>query len=207
MSQETTNISKERAMGRLTENIRRIICLALIKHRFEAQKAQLKEREFDLALELYETQYPTALRKQMSLLPEGFLPTSCAVNFVIVNDGEKWPRRNLIRLRHYLPLANIALIGNTDHYLQLKSDSRLTKKVERFMADAAQLMKDEDETKKQTNDALKAFTTIKNLLKGWPEVEPFVPRMKVKQKLPSVPRAALNSALKLPAIKAAGASA
>lgn len=200
-------------MTRLTNEIRKTIKEAVLRHRFEEQAEALVADRAAFAGEVYNDVYRKSDRDKMEALPNGWLPTTSSVSVrfgetaygryedfpfdgAIYGDiakvrkrTDKSPQRCERRVphKHY---SGCSKVYGDDH--------RLSSKHAALKERADELQTEIVAAARQVTAALDSANTVKQLLEAWPEVEPFVPVRSAKANLPAVPVDALNKLLDLP---------
>lgn len=181
------------ASKRLAVYMKDMIVVKLMAHAFKARRDALEKEKHDLGRAVYADVFPAAILKAVKKLPPNWISTDddmCVKfggDFTRVSFGEQRP----------VPATSR---GNAQ-----KVYSAADPLCDRFRAYLqAKKTLDEDETKArgQANATLNSFTTVGALLKGWPEVEPFLTGIvKVPDRLPAVQPEILNSTFQLPVAK------
>lgn len=186
---------------KLTNHLRNEIHAGVMKHRFGAEVLAEKERWFDFAEEIYNASYPPALQAQMEALPNGFLPTSDSVCFLI-HDGERkhTHRSHNIPMRHRRRTSQNCQYGNA--LLTVNAKSKIDNKLRELSKAATDFADIKNKVEGELRSALASFTTVEKLIAGWPEVKPFIPAIEVANRQLPVPIVSeLNKTFKLPVKK------
>lgn len=197
-------------MTRLTVSMREQITRAVLKHRFSAEiTAVIKERAA-FAEVVYNDIFKKSDRDAMQALPEGWLHND---NYISVKFSEG--NFNYTNLNfngsfssHINSIAGIAPETNykrvpNKHSRGCAAVYAETSKIGTQYRDISNKIEALEQTIKEAESqlaaALSKATTIANLLKTWPEIEPFTKTFAtVKANLPAIPTAKLNCILDLP---------
>jgi len=177
-------------MSTMTTAMRRSILERLIEHRFGAEQASLTKARRAFAARLYDDAFPKKQRDLMATLPEGWLSTKTYFTASFAGSVERFeldePRRfpgsklhnplKTYEASHPLNVARIDLDRRSQDLSERRSDC-----------------------KHKALAALNSSRTVAQLLKAWPEIEPFARfAAVVPQTLPAVDTADLNAAFRLP---------
>lgn len=207
-------------MAKLLVHTRDTIEERLLRNRFGPVVHSLATDYAALAVEVYNTVYPRAARDRMEALPAGWLSEvpGFMVRFgetgnrveTLNFDGRQNIYRDLARasddkLMKDLPQvlrripykdkgSVVAVFAEDDRHARIHAE--LT---ERLQTLAVQI----STTRKEARTALDSFSSEASLLKGWPEVAPFMPKYVPAPNLPALPRERLNAVLGLPLKEAA----
>ena len=205
-------------MTRLTKGRKRTLLEALTKRRFEPLYLALITEGRAIAEEFYKAAFSQQERLQMEALPDGWLPTDDSLDFNVggqrrridwdgaIGGAYQWKPTSadiptafdmpenvnkLLPWKYYRCYAGIPIPADSALAVRLSElDQKLTTLNEEYMTSWIKL-----------RAALDCVSTVKQLLAGWPEVEPFVPIewRGVKTNLPAIPVMKLNEMLDLPA--------
>lgn len=200
---------------RLTNDIREMIVVDVLIHRFRADADAFRADQAALANRVYEDIFDAKTREKMAAVPDGWLPktTNVGVQFGGANryeqmyfDGHisgnirkvatKSDAPETFRLIPYNRHRVCAAVYEASHPLSIAHA-----KLEQRKA----TLDDQIETAKRSIEAaLAAVTTVKRLIETWPEVAPFASKFDgEKPQLPALPTQHLNSILDLPVAEAA----
>lgn len=194
---------------KLTKAHREEILKRTLTHAFGARALVLAKAFAALAEDVYNDVFSEKDHKLMQSLPENWLPTDYDIS---VSFGGEFARL-------YFNGSNISGVGLSEMPSQLKDHTykrfpigRLSGCLKAYEAGdalavraaelAAQYLALKEEVEAASNItrvALDRATTLRNLISGWPEIEPFttfIPRD--RPSLPAIQTDALNSILGLP---------
>ncbi len=177
---------------RITLELRNAIVTQLLNHRFAKERKAIKDRNNAFALSVYQAGYSAKIRKQMDDLPDGWLPVAGQIRFDLGNT------------RYSVGLSNVVRIQANDQHASIakfKADSPVAAKWKQLTEDASALNSAERDCRDKARAAIGQFSTVAALVKGWPEVEPFLAKVGASiktAKVPAVVPAELNKRLALP---------
>lgn len=193
---------------KLKKTVKEQIKKDLMKHRFAKDSTDLMMRFSNLAWDVYCDVYTKDDRALMDRLPQGWLtPVNyLRVSFMgaqknlemsgrIFSDleevGERVAEVEFVSVP-YKDANRVLKAYLPGHYLTLRFEDLSSRRFhleEKFNA-----------TRHKVTAALDAASTLKQLIDGWPEVEPFARKhAKSCLKIPAVRKEVLNNALRLPA--------
>lgn len=200
------------ARKRLNGVIRETIIKNALTHRFKKEAEELCAEGAKLAEKVYCQLYSEEDRKKMYALPEGWLPEDNWIKasfagdmMYIYQDGREFARpaiKNGIILTSELPsmqpwrfwadrprFAPDINFSIGDDVVPIFSDlwCKTDDMCHAISAAEARL-----------RAVLNSVTTESALVKGWPELEPFLPKGEKRSNLPDVTRSELNKLLDLP---------
>ena len=202
-------------MTRLTNAIRDAIRAELLAHRFREPILILLNEAQQLGEDVYAELYPPHVYSKMNALPEGFfrkqdhIKTFCLGQPLHIYFGpfieylkgyEAIPREQrhvqsrIMGQRHYPEYSNILTLSDP-----------LQKRVEQLIQNRDKHNAAYSTASTQLEASLAAVGSISNLIKAWPEIEPFAKKYMdpVKIQLPAIPVASLNAMLDLSTDKVA----
>lgn len=156
-------------MTRLTNEMRKRICDALLDAKFSDAKKAIEDRKCGLASMIYEAAFSIAERKRMSELPDGWMPKTNNVNaklnggfvFVKFADGERRP----------LPHDKFHGAFSSECLLVADGKNVLCKIHADITDDSRDLAVTEEKLRREINGALYAASTLEKLTTIWPEVK------------------------------------
>lgn len=179
------------ATVRLNKMIKDVVKTRLIKKVFEDGQEKLKKAKARFGNKLYNDVYSLKERKAMEAMPEGFLKTSTSlkVQFQDVFTHVHFDRRPIAAKHDY-------------------SCCKVYDAKDPLCLEWVELKRTEDQLEKEKRKAevdigvvLDQVTTLKRLLKIWPEVEPWVKDFAEppvdRTNLPALPISELNKTLGL----------
>lgn len=189
------------ATARLTNSIRDAIKSKVMHRAFDKLHEDLKEREHDLAVAVYNIAFSKKDHKLMEMLPSGWLPkrSSFQVKFEEGTVG-------YITLR-FKNEEDMVVPYNKHNYgalVVIELGHEIEKSVIKWQNDKSDLEKKQSETKASVVAILDSVTTIKRLMDVWPEAKDFIlPYMsESKCTLPAIQFKEVNKMLNLPPKKA-----
>lgn len=200
---------------RLTSYMREQIVRAVLTHRFSDEIVDLTAQRAAFANDVYDDVYRKADREKMASLPKGWLPESDAIS---VSFGETGRFYAVLAFNGETPYSVSQFAGERRKEVRRRMmekhlhgcckvyapDHRLTTRYHEICRTSETLTQRIREALRQVEAALGATSSISALIKAWPEIEPFVkPYYTAPVKLPAIPAATLNEALKLPVSEAA----
>lgn len=197
-------------MTRLTNSIRDQIIKAVLKHRFSDEITTIIKERSVLADAVYNDIFKKSDRDIMQSLPEGWLHNDGYLSVKIGEGG--WGYINLnFNGSFSTHLNSIAGVSLETIYKRVPNKQSRgcaavyaeTSKIGTQYRDICNKIETLEQTIKdaenQLSAALSKATSIANLIKSWPEIEPFTKAFApVKSNLPAIPTAQLNSILDLP---------
>lgn len=191
-------MSNKNLNAKLSGTIRLMISNKILDHRFSQGDKDLKAKEHALALDLYNLIYPENVRKAMAALPANFLPTSNNVRARV--DGFNYD----LKLTVYLTGNHDCVYGSGHRFENgSKLGAKLEARVKALYEERQAYKSEKDAAKRDVDNTLAAFSTYKQLLDNWPEIEPFVDVPEgVNRTMPVALVADLNAKLGLPVKKA-----
>lgn len=201
------------ASVRLTKSLKEEIIKGLLAHKYLKSVEALCEKQKDFAHKVYNDVYSKAQREQMNKLPNGWLPTKLYVrvqfgascNYAqLTFAGDK----GLYDFRKYFYVKAPKNIELVIPYRDINSCSKRYENTDK-LAEEYQTLKDEHddllnkvhEDERKAAGTIGSITTLKALLKAWPEIKPFVPDYALraqKDNLPALPVKQLNKTFDLP---------
>jgi hypothetical protein len=197
---KSTNQKKEIPMSvRLTNAMREIICRELLKQRFEAEEEAFLNDRMDFADRCYDAAFTPEEREIMSKLPDGYMP---ARSEIVFGFGGEW---HVLRFRNAkkVPYAD----SNSWYFdrFAFGVTSPMTREWAAHLDRKSSLQKKKDEAKTKIMAILCGVSTVKSLLKTWPEVAPWLPASAIdaSTNLPAIPVAEVNAMLNLKPVKKA----
>lgn len=195
--------------GRLTNDIRRAIADAMIKHRFSDEAADLIADQRAFALAVYDDIYKRKDRDAMAALPDGWLPTIDRISVffggqktVLNLNGTFWVASDFEILRP--AVESVERRVPFSHWSERKAHAydaghRLSERFSKIESRMQKFVEDCRAANRQVLGALGKAGTIKSLCAAWPEATPFcAPFDAARPQLPAVPVAQLNRMLGLP---------
>ncbi len=202
---------------RLTNALRDIIIVDLMKHHFTPLVDELMKDYKKFPTQVYNDVYDAKTRRRMKGLPAGWLKST---NSIAVSFGGnsslytelRFDGAHFIYGRMHIIMTKSSLNSDCPTKLILAKDLNsaakaynvqdpLAKLYDEFVRRRDKLSNDIDEAWTKTNAALNSVTTTNSLLEVWPEIEPFVKkyvRPDGVPKLPAVQTKALNDLFGLP---------
>lgn len=179
---------------RLTETIKRNILERALKHGFEKKEAELKERQHNLGLAVYNDVYSKKTQIAMAALPAGYLreDSSIMIRFGSTESRACWDGKKRIAEKHYGSYA-IAKVYDATH--------KLTEQFCGYDKERGLLYAERRQAKDNVLAILNSVATLKRLQEVWPECVPFIKDYLTinKPMLPTIPVKAVNKQLGLPA--------
>jgi hypothetical protein len=179
--------------NRLAVYMKDRIVVELMAHAFKARRDALEKEKHDLGRAVYADVFPAAILKAVKKLPPNWISTDDVMyvkfggDFTRVSFGEQRPVPSISR-------------GNA-HTIYSATDP-MCDRYRAYLLAKKTLDEDESKARKQASATLNSFTTVGALLKGWPEVEPFLQGIiKVPDRLPAVQVDVLNNTFGLPVAK------
>lgn len=179
--------------SRITSDQRDNITNAILKHGFEDKEKEIKLEEQKLNLEILEEVVPKNIRQLLQALPEGVAHESDSFRVWLDSDTLYWVQFDQTKR---LPFG---LIMGEDHPCISK---QMCEAVRKFKKKGESLNRQYSDAKKQITTMLKSCSSLKSLVKAWPEiasiVEKLYPGLDEARQLPVVPIQKLNHQLGLP---------
>lgn len=196
---------------RLTNDIRKMITRAVLRHRFNEQVDALIAERAEFADAVYRDVYSKPDRERMDALPKGWLPEESGLEVQCGTSGSRYERTDFdgsiygplrfvstmkkdndtLRRVLHKHARRCAKVYGTDHKLSVWHDE-IGQRVSSLLAEYKT-------AEQQTAAALASVGTIKRLIEAWPEVAPFaLPFEYAPKQLPSVSTETLNKLLDLP---------
>jgi hypothetical protein len=200
---------------RLTTEIREEITVAMLRHKFSAELAELVADRAAFALAVYNDLYKPADRKRIADMPKDWLPTSSDIKYRCGHSYESTPfdGRFYGGLNSSLPKAKeaakaIHMSFASKHVRTCVSSYDANHKLSIRHTELQARFKDISDrhstAKSQVKAALARASTTGRLIELWPEVAPFCkPYEAAAPSLPMIRTAALNAMLDLPVSEAA----
>lgn len=176
-------------MTRITNTITERIAQAVTEHAFAERMQAARQREADAGMAAYRAYYGDETIEKMTSLPEGWLLRVTILRFRI--NGF----RHTARLNQPVPV----LCRDSSGYIVLNGDTDEAMALQHAEQDFDRLNSERSEARREAQRAIKRFSTVKALIKGWPEIEPFAREfLGASPALPAVIPADLNARLGLP---------
>lgn len=196
---------------KLTKLDRVAICEKLLARRFDEEEKALCAEADAIGPRLYD-ELMGEWNERANNLPDGFMKRDSYVDikmdgvesyFATQWNADEGLRSSILRTKyssstHYYPLPEARAIPRGEWPVELKKCHQIYKDIVDLNARASKHIKDREETASQIKGILSAYNTVEQLVAAWPEVEPFCPKEKSKQRLPAVPMESLNLKLGLP---------
>lgn len=201
------------APARLTNNIRGSLQRKLLERAFQERAQDMVQRQSDFAREVYKEVFRKDLEKIASL-PDGWLAKEemfsvelggevVSLSFTGLSEG--WALPDLFRK------AGAQRIDHRERFpfssrsgVLAKFDGRhlLTQRHRELSGERSDLLREMNRSWEVMSATLNSVSTIRKLIEVWPEVEAFaLPYLKNGEQralLPDIPRAELNTSLRLP---------
>lgn len=182
-------------MTRITNDLADRIAKDLTTHAFGERIEAATGRLERAGMAAYEARYNAAMRKKLAELPAGWVPETKQLHFNVYGADIRVNLRAPVRTTY----------ADNQKY-RISVDASNPEGIE--LAQAAQeldrLTSEQRALREETARAVKRFSTVKGLIKGWPEIEPFARHYAEKAPaLPAVIPAELNAKLRLPVAEAA----
>lgn len=202
-------------MTRLTNTIRDAISQDVLAHRFRAPVLERLAEARVLGDEVYAYLYPPSMLEKMRALPQQYFRTNDHIKTYAL--GERidiyfgsyiWNLKGYHAIETSKRKTEDRIIAQC-HYPEysncLDLSPELRAKVENLVQQRERHNEAYNLAHSQLNASLSAIGTINNLIKLWPEVEPFckvwMEDSVKKPQLPAIPVASLNAMLDLPTDK------
>lgn len=175
---------------RLSAYVRDHVVQRLMNRAFDDRAKELEAQKNQLAFDVRADIYPQALLDEVEKIPEEWVNTDSdmrvsfggEITWVYFGKEVRLPKSSQSVAKQYP--ADHPL---TDRYRDLESQQDAYNDCRR-------------EAKANARATLRRFTTVAALLKGWPEVAPFLPeQVKAPDNLPVVQTDVLNRVFRLPA--------
>lgn len=175
---------------RLTNELRRRISKAVLKHRFAADDQNIEEARPIVGEAVYEVLYPTGSEErkhlEASLEGEHYRTKRKTCHF----PGNRWVE---IEFPKVLPFFD-----KHANPISFDANSDATSIYESYLAAERAVGEAKEEAGVKVWALLEQATTVKKLLEIWPEVEPFIPvDAAPTTRLPAVPVDEVNALLGL----------
>lgn len=204
---------------RLTNDMRSLLRKKLVTHRFSNQVLTICSDSAQLAVDVYEDLFSVATRIKLAEVPEGWLPKSSTIKAQFgasgsdvcdyAFNGANWvygaPARAVSGDTYREVKDTVAVVmpaNKKDAVVKVyEVGHALSIRHEDLKARKEACTKAIEAAERQIDQTLDKFTTLKALLRDWPEVEPFVQSLgwtAEKPRLPAVPVKTLNQLLDLP---------
>jgi len=176
-------------MTRITNTIAERIAQAVTEHAFAERLAAARQRLADAGMAAYRTYYGDETIEKMTSLPEGWLSTRSRLDLTI--NGCRY----MVNLGQPMPV----LAEDTVEWFNLDGDTAEAMEIQHAEQDFQRLRSERKEALREAERAIKRFGTVKALIRGWPEIEPFAREfLDAYPALPAVIPADLNAKLGLP---------
>lgn len=189
-------MTKPKGKTPLNNETRLLILNALMKHRFEAQDKEIKERPKQLAKDLYDSMLSPDEQAQMEACPRHWFGSVNEMYFYV--DGKSFH----LRMGHYNSSKPYSWRKDGSDSPHFASNSAFGKKYLKYEADKEKLTNDKFKAESATMATLKSFRYLEDLVETWPEVKKFVPtEVTKKQQMTAALAIApkdLNAMLRLP---------
>lgn len=175
---------------RLTNNIRDVICVRVMKHSFEEKINAAKELLQNQADVLYRSSFSNSEWEYIVKCPPGFLEMTNAVTLFVCGENLR------INLASLSPLPASMRYGSVP--MEFRASVEDQKKYRAIKVSYDALEKERATARSKLVTALRSFPTTEKLLELWPEIEPFIEDMLQKKSgLPAIPISSLNQILHL----------
>lgn len=174
---------------RLTNYIRRSICTAMVKKRFDEEGQRLDKEMTSVGVACYEHHYSEAERKLMDSLPEGWLQKSW---FLHVSFHGYAAQMKLDALRRF---------PSSVKDLRLDASHELSKRWGKIRDAQTAHSEKRSTAYRSAMTVLKSCSTVNTLTKRWPEAVPFIPQgllAAAPSTALAIPIPSLNAMLGLP---------
>lgn len=176
-------------MTRITNTIAEKIAKAVTEHAFAERLADARQRLADAGMAAYRAYYGDETIEKMASLPEGWLPQVSCLYFHV--NGCRY----VAILSQFVPLT----YRDSSGYIALNGDTAEAMALQHAEHDFDRQKLERDEALREAERAIKRFGSVKALIKGWPEIEPFAREfLGAFPALPAVIPADLNARLGLP---------
>lgn len=194
-------------MTRLIKATREILIAEMLTRRFKDEAQALQNEYYTFVDVVYGTMFTPKVLAKMKRLPKGWLPTKSNLR---VYGHESDHSTLYINSEYSLSLREVGVKLDTKRpyerlfpYNWMRDTYPLPKELDldlynlqRKRSKFRELVKT---TKADMNTLVKSTTTVKGLIRIWPEIEPFVKKYDVKAaRLPVPAVAGLNTVLGLP---------
>jgi len=194
---------------RLTTAIRESIRTALLRHRFEAERATLVAEGAALAAQIYDACWSRKDTQLMATIPEGWMPRVSEFRVEVAGAVANCDLSGDFRVRHsvFESIEDVyRSVPSCKKYGVLQvfdAGSRIAKAHEQHARKVTDFQERFAAAYTQVSGALASYSNTKLLVAGWPEAAPFVRPITPAIPLPAVPVKQLNKLLNLPVREAA----
>lgn len=174
---------------RMNESIRFSTHKALMAHKFDAKREELKQRKYDLADESYFSLLSEAELKILNEAPTGFFREQSTL-YLSANSDSFTICMSITRRTPYA----------WGQYSTLQLGSAMSKKWAKYDRDAQALKSETEETGGVLSATMRTFRYVEDLIAAWPECEKFIPKdlKKAATTALAIPPKKLNQMLGLP---------
>lgn len=180
-------------MSRITSNQRDNITNAILKHGFEDKEKEINLERQKLHLDILEEVVPKNIRQLLRALPEGVAHESNSFQAWLDSDTLYWAQFDQTKRLPFSLIMGAA-------YPTISK--QMAEAVRKFQKKSGSLSRQYSDAKKQITTMLKSCSSLKSLVKAWPEiasiVEKLYPGLDEARQLPVVPIQKLNHQLGLP---------
>jgi hypothetical protein len=187
---------------RLTSTHKQQIVFAVLNHAFGYREGTIRTRETQLAHEVYAKLYTPEQLKQMNDLGSEFFQHRTDINIRMPKkDGYNvWLE---LRLGGSKPFGHQTLQRNLDYAdFGTGLQDSLGQRIVDFYHVTETIGKEKEDRRRELNNALDGFGTLRQLREAWPELVPVLDKLGLENKTRQLPvvvnRSTLNAALGLP---------
>lgn len=182
-------------MTRITNDLADRIAKDLTTHAFGERVEAARDRLERAGMAAYEARYDAAARKKLAALPDGWVPETKDLYFNVYGANIHVSLRAPVRVTY---------ADQSKYRFNVEASSPVGIELAQSAQELDRLTSEQRALREETARAVKRFSTVKGLIKGWPEIEPFTrPYAEKAPALPAIIPAELNAKLRLPVAEAA----
>lgn len=204
-------------MPRLTQQMKEDMTKAAMKHAFTEKVKALVTDRAEWMERLYERIYPKSLRDRMYALPRGYVHEDDDIKFMVgattnqvpfngwaighsYNSKLSWAKLGNVRPNTVMKRMSESHARGGSIAIVLEATDPMAVEWEKLENRSKDLASAYSSTQQAIKVALDQCTTVKSLIKAWPEFEPFAKPYDLpdKRRLPVVQTSKLNKLLDLP---------